>query len=91
MKSTVRIPGSRFPLGQVAISRTAQGRISLEDAEAGVRRHARGDWGSVPVEKRLANEAAVREGHAVLSRYRASSGHFFWIITDYDRASTTVF
>ena len=91
MENTLQITSSRFPLGEISVSRSAATRITTQDAEAGLCRHAQGDWGSVPAEKRLRNEDALREGHAVLSRFRAASGYSFWIITDYDRGSTIVF
>jgi hypothetical protein len=53
-------------------------------------RHVSGDWGDVGEEDRLANEEALRDGTRLLSVYRSATGIRFWIITEADRAQTTV-
>jgi hypothetical protein len=53
-------------------------------------RHARGDWGEVNEEDRLLNDRALVSGTRLLSAYRLRDGTKVWIITEADRASTTV-
>ena len=55
-----------------------------------LRRHVRGDWGEVPPEDRTANERALLEGARIVSSYGLPCGGRVWIITEADRASTTV-
>jgi len=53
-------------------------------------RHARGDWGEVCAEDAAENELSITEGARLLSAYTDRSGVKFWIITEWDRSSTTV-
>jgi len=52
-------------------------------------RHASGDWGDLGAFDRRENELAVREGLRIFSAYETPSGRA-WVITEADRASTTV-
>jgi len=52
-------------------------------------RHKCGDWGELCEEDRQANEDAVKYGDRVFSSYNYKGGKI-WIITEYDRSSTTV-
>lgn len=53
-------------------------------------RHVTGDWGELPVEDRAENYLSLRRGFRLLSSYRTSAGDTLWVITEADRASTTV-
>lgn len=54
-------------------------------------RHVRGDWGDLDPEDRAANDAACRDGARILSAYvDSTTGRKLWIITEADRASTTL-
>ncbi|MCL1618259.1 hypothetical protein [Ralstonia pseudosolanacearum] len=65
----------------------AAANVSIVDL---LNRHARGDWGELPEEDRQQNELAVTTGQRVLSSYRLGNGQKIWIISEADRASTTV-
>lgn len=54
-----------------------------------IRRHVRGDWGSVPTEDARENDFSVLNGFRVLSAYEVG-GKRFWIITEADRSVTTL-
>ncbi len=54
-------------------------------------RHQRGDWGNLSAEDHAANNAALKHGERLFSSYRFGvSEHKVWIITEWDRSSTTV-
>ena len=86
----IRPARQKFSLGRVVITGTAQGVIPGDEAAAALRRHAAGDRGDLCVEDRAVNEQALRDGQRLLSSYRSASGVPFWIITDADRAYTTI-
>ena len=53
-------------------------------------RHMAGDWGEVDPEDWKLNNASVEDGSRILSAYRLGNGEKIWIITEADRASTTI-
>jgi len=55
-----------------------------------VNRHASGDWGDVSEEDRQHNDLAAVAGERVLSSYSLPNGQKVWIITEWNRSSTTV-
>lgn len=71
-------------------------RADVQGAQVGdltaefLRRHARGDWGEVGAEDWRANDQALRNGSRLLSVYRLPTGVRVWIITEWDRSSTTL-
>ena len=82
--------GSKFPLGQVVVTRTALATLPTQDRATGLDRHRRGDWGDVGKEDARANERALKQGERLLSVYHTAEGTKFWIITEWDRSVTTV-
>lgn len=54
-----------------------------------IEKHIRGDWGIVPPEDAAANNDAVNQGSRILSSYSVG-GDRVWIITEWDRSSTTL-
>ena len=52
-------------------------------------RLATGDWGDLCAFDRRQNESALREGYRVFSSYKVPAGSV-WIITEADRAVTTI-
>jgi hypothetical protein len=64
--------------------------VSGENPFRFIVRHARGDWGDLSSEDRLANERALEEGTRLLSAYHLKTGQKVWIITEWDRSATTV-
>ncbi len=53
-------------------------------------RHAYGDWSELPAEDRQANERALKQGSRLFSAYTLTTGRRLWIITEWDRSSTTL-
>ena len=79
-----------FSLGQTVITRHALDRLDPADVYAALQRHAARDWGDCCPEDAQANDEALREGCRLLSVYRDRHGLKFWIITEANRAATTV-
>ena len=82
----------RFPLGQLLTTPAALD--ALRDAGltplALLARHAAGDWGDLDPEDGQLNERALRGGGRLFSAYGFTAGSKVWIITEADRAATTV-
>lgn len=82
----------RFPLGQLL---TTPGALNALQA-AGMTplpllaRHAAGDWGDLGPEDKQLNERALKDGGRIFSAYRFAAGSSVWVITEADRAATTV-
>ena len=80
-----------FPLGRCILTR---GAVELIDA-AGMHPvdvlalHARLDPGTLPAEDVATNKRALKHGGRIFSAYRIS-GADVWVITEADRASTTI-
>lgn len=55
-----------------------------------LKRHRSGDWGEVNAEDWAANDQAVIDGERILSAYTLKDGVRLWIITEADRAATTI-
>lgn len=83
-------PGPRFSLGRVVITRAALARLAHHDVQEALRRHVRGDWGDLNEHDTQVNERSLDQGLRVCSRYVATNGTAFWVITEHDRSQTTV-
>ncbi|HLJ92765.1 MAG TPA: hypothetical protein VKU02_06165 [Gemmataceae bacterium] len=81
---------SKFPLGQIVITRNALETIPPDDVLQAVIRHAKGDWGELCDEDRQENERSLQRGGRIFLAYHAANGTKFWIITEADRSVTTV-
>jgi hypothetical protein len=79
-----------FELGQVYSTPGAVELLSHDEILSALARHVRGDWGSISREDLEENDFSVRNGHRILSQYKAKNGEKFWIITEADRSATTV-
>lgn len=79
-----------FPLGRIVATPGALAVLAPEDILLALQRHAAGDWGEVDALDEEANNAAVRSGGRLLSAYLSADGLGFWVITEADRAATTV-
>jgi hypothetical protein len=55
-----------------------------------IQRHQCGDWGNVCSEDAAENERSLSAGDRILSSYSLKTGTKIWIITEADRAATTV-
>jgi hypothetical protein len=87
----------RFELGRVVGTPGALAKIQEagQDVQEFLRSHAAGDWGDLGAEDKSANEAALRDGSRLFSKYHTRLGAAIWIITeavgdDGKRASTCV-
>lgn len=87
----VRIFGPLFPLGQIVATPAVADHFSAHGVSPMnyLSRHACGDWGDVPPEDAAANQASIERGTRILSSYKVAS-ETVWIITEADRASTTL-
>lgn len=81
---------TRFPLGQVVITRGEMNELSADEVHECLLRHAAGDWGDLSQEDRELNDEALNNEARLLSRYVSSDGTPFWIITERDRSITTI-
>jgi len=88
--SAKTIPIALFRVGKIVTTANALGKLSQEDILMGLQRHQAGDWGDVDEHDRAANNHALAVGTRLLSAYRSTTGHKFWVITEADRKSTTV-
>lgn len=86
----MKIESTKFSLGQTLITPGARDTLFPEDVLRSLRRHARGDWGDCCKDDREANDIALGDGSRIFSVYHDEVGTKFWIITEADRASTTV-
>lgn len=81
-----------FSVGQLvatpgALSACAEARV---DPLLYLRRHVSGDWGDLGEEDKVANDSALTTGARILSAYTLSTDERLWIITEADRAYTTL-
>ena len=53
-------------------------------------RHITGDWGDLEEDDKAANETALMDGSRVFSGYDLKTGEKIWVITEWDRSSTTL-
>jgi hypothetical protein len=83
----------RFPLGLVAATPGALELVQndLDLASMLVARHAAGDGGDLCTEDAGLNAEAIRlGGRRIMSVYKLLGAGTLWIITEADRASTTL-
>jgi hypothetical protein len=80
----------KFKLGRVMATPAAMGALGANEILRALARHAAGDWGDVDREDSRANDRALQAGGRLLSAYRGERNTKFWIITEADRAATTV-
>jgi hypothetical protein len=81
---------AKFQLGQLLSTPGVLDAAAGESLLPHISRHAAGDWGDVDAEDKRANDRALIDGTRLLSAYRLRSGVKIWIITEADRAATTV-
>jgi hypothetical protein len=81
-----------FKLGQIVVTPGALN--ALEEAGQAPReflmRHESGDWGEVGEEDWSANDGATEADERLLSCDRTTRGARLWIVTEWDRSTTTV-
>jgi hypothetical protein len=81
-----------FPMGQIfatpgALEALKERKLKPDHFLA---RHVIGDWGDLCAEDRQANRQALNLGYRILSAYKLDDTQKVWIITEADRASTTL-
>jgi len=81
----------RFQIGEILVTPGATFFLDLENISLTtlIARHANGDWGELPGEDAQANEAALKHGGRLFSRY-VYYGEPVYVITDADRSLTTI-
>ncbi len=81
-----------FQLGQISVTPSAAQALQRAGINAAVllNRHKVGDWGELREADRQENVISVRCGFRILSLYRVA-GEIFYVITEADRGSTTIF
>ena len=83
-------------LGQIVATPGAIQALHEADAGMGLAthllyRHSHGDWGDLDKEDCEANDRAAALGdERILSAYNLDGGGRLWIITEWDRSSTTI-
>lgn len=84
--------GPLFPLGQTVATPGALEALGQagESPAPYLGRHQRGDWGDLDDLDKQANEDALVHGARLLSAYVLPTTERMWIITEADRAYTTL-
>jgi hypothetical protein len=90
MTNSYNVPQSRFALGKIVITSTADEKLPPLNISRALMRHCQGDWGDVSDEDRDRNESALWEVGILHSVYHDRNGVVFWVITEADRSVTTV-
>lgn len=81
---------AKFPLGRLVATPGALAAVSHDEIMESLRRHLRGDWGTLDKEDWAANEWALADEGRLFSVYFTTTNVKFWIITECDRSATTV-
>ncbi len=83
---------SLFPSGRIAA--TPGALALLERANKTplefLSRHLHGDWGDLCQEDKTENELSLKRGFRLMSSYRINETETLWVITEADRATTTL-
>jgi len=84
-------PVRKFPSGRVVATPAALATInqSGEDPMVFLSRHLAGDWGDLSDTDKWANDAAIKDGNFILSKYKTAKGKDLYVITEADRSVTT--
>ena len=80
----------RFSPGRVMITPAAARALAGDEITLALRRHLRGDWGDLSTDDRRENDRALFHGGRLLSVYRSRAGERFYVLTESDRAVTTL-
>jgi len=82
----------KFPLGKVVATPGALEALQRagQSMDFFLAKHVNGDWGEVTGADDKANMVALREGGRLLSAYSTLKGEKIWVITEYDRSTTTI-
>lgn len=83
-------PVPQFPMGEMLITPGAKEKLDQISLKLAVARHATGDWGDLDAHDRSVNENSLKNGGTLVSIYKDARGVRFYVITEHDRARTTV-
>lgn len=81
-----------FPPGQIVATPGAL-RLLEETNKSPLEflsRHLRGDWGDLSQKDKIENELSLKKGFRLMSSYPITDREKLWIITEADRAVTTL-
>lgn len=81
---------AKFSMGRTFMTPAAMAKLDPLDVNAGLRRHASGDWGDCGPEDAAENEFAMSRDLRLFSVYRDRNDTKFWVIAEADRSATTV-
>lgn len=94
---TLALPRPLFPVGQVLMTHGACEALSVDFKDKSpvltlmlLARHMSGDYGDLDADDKAANMQALKHGGRIMSVYNLFGGPTVWVITEADRASTTV-
>lgn len=89
---TIARRAPRFEVGRIVATPGVVELIvaGVVDPAALLARHQTGDWGDLCAEDHRANERALLFGGRLLSAYIVAEGVKVWVITESDRAATTL-
>jgi len=81
-----------FPLGQIVATPGALATLARANQTPNefMLRHVSGDWGELDAHDLAENTYSLKHGFRVMSSYRTKSGDTLWLITEADRAITTL-
>ena len=81
-----------FPLGQVVATPGALAALEKagQQPQDFLARHIHGDWGDLCDEDRNENQLSLEQGFRLLSSYRTLADVTLYVITEADRAITTI-
>ena len=89
MSAALNAP-AKFLLGRIVATPNLLASVPNLEILSALERHVRGDWGTLDAEDRDANENALKHGGRLFSAYHSTQDVKFWIITEWNRAVTTV-
>ena len=81
-----------FPLGEIALTEGAVAALqsTRQSPEQLLARHIFGDWGELGEDDWERNNHALVNALRLLASYRLRDKTTVWVITEWDRSSTTV-
>lgn len=81
----------KFRLGRTRYTQGAKDTFTVEEIQDCFRRHSYGDWGDTCEEDKKVNEESLDKDNPgrLMSVYKYKDGRILWVITEWDRCSTT--
>ena len=81
-----------FPLGEIVLTEGAATALHStgQTPEQLLARHCFGDWGELDADDWARNNHALENALRLLSSYRLRDKTKIWVITEWDRSSTTI-